>query len=172
MVEPVVRVVQAVLVVLVEPAVRLAMVAMVAMVATAFNQTRKRVMALLVEMVVMAAQVVMAVRVVMAATAVTAATVAMAETVRLRAMVHKGGGRAAPPLLTELKGVDDAYPLYGTLALQHAQVEGFVIRINHLQAGPLQVLTGSRALVAEDVQPSGLLQAEQLQLIRRLGIQA
>ena len=45
----------------------------------------------------------------------------MSETVRLRAMVHKSGARAAPPLLTELKGVDDAYPLYGTLALQHGR---------------------------------------------------
>ncbi len=45
----------------------------------------------------------------------------MSETVRLRAMVHKGGERAAAPLLTELKGVDDAYPLYGRLALQHGR---------------------------------------------------
>ena len=45
----------------------------------------------------------------------------MSETVRLRAMVHKGGARGAAPLLTELKGVDDAYPLYGTLALQQGR---------------------------------------------------
>jgi putative ABC transport system permease protein len=41
------------------------------------------------------------------------------ETVRLRAMAQRTGGRDGPAaVLTELKGVDRAYPLYGTLMLK------------------------------------------------------
>ena len=43
----------------------------------------------------------------------------VSETVRMRAMVQKVGARAsAVPLLTELKGVDSVYPLYGALTLE------------------------------------------------------
>ncbi|MBB6125052.1 ABC transporter permease [Sphingobium subterraneum] len=41
------------------------------------------------------------------------------ETVRLRAMAQRAGGSGGPAaVLTELKGVDGAYPLYGTLMLK------------------------------------------------------
>ncbi|WP_311267579.1 FtsX-like permease family protein [Sphingobium sp. WCS2017Hpa-17] len=46
----------------------------------------------------------------------------LSETVRLRAMAQRAGqgrGDAPPAILTELKGVDGAYPLYGTLALKN-----------------------------------------------------
>lgn len=48
----------------------------------------------------------------------------LSETIRLRAMAQRGGqGRsdAPPAILTELKGVDGTYPLYGTLALKGAR---------------------------------------------------
>ncbi|HEX7852439.1 MAG TPA: FtsX-like permease family protein [Sphingobium sp.] len=40
------------------------------------------------------------------------------ETIRMRAMAQKADGGSGA-ILTELKGVDRPYPLYGTLALQH-----------------------------------------------------
>jgi len=44
----------------------------------------------------------------------------LSETIRLRAMAHAAGERADGPsaVLTELKGVDNAYPLYGALTLR------------------------------------------------------
>jgi putative ABC transport system permease protein len=48
----------------------------------------------------------------------------LSETIRMRAMARPVGRSGAPApsaLLTELKGVDGAYPLYGTLKLQHAR---------------------------------------------------
>ena len=47
---------------------------------------------------------------------------ALSETIRMRAMaqrVGQGRGDAPPAILTELKGVDTAYPLYGALTLRH-----------------------------------------------------
>ncbi len=51
----------------------------------------------------------------------------LSETIRMRAMAQridpepgKGRGRAPAAVLTELKGVDAAYPLYGRLTLRHA----------------------------------------------------
>lgn len=47
---------------------------------------------------------------------------ALSETIRMRAMaqrVGQGRGDAPPAILTELKGVDAAYPLYGALTLRH-----------------------------------------------------
>ena len=47
---------------------------------------------------------------------------ALSQTIRMRAMaqrVGQGRGNAPPAILTELKGVDAAYPLYGALALRH-----------------------------------------------------
>lgn len=49
---------------------------------------------------------------------------ALSETIRMRAMAKRIGGaeRDGPDaVLTELKGVDDAYPLYGTLRLQEGR---------------------------------------------------
>ncbi|HUD93931.1 ABC transporter permease [Sphingobium sp.] len=46
----------------------------------------------------------------------------LSETIRMRAMAQRigpGRGDAPPAVLTELKGVDDLYPLYGTLALRN-----------------------------------------------------
>jgi putative ABC transport system permease protein len=46
----------------------------------------------------------------------------LSETIRMRAMaraVGRSAGAAPTPVLTELKGVDGTYPLYGTLELQH-----------------------------------------------------
>ncbi|MCE7795691.1 ABC transporter permease [Sphingobium sufflavum] len=47
---------------------------------------------------------------------------AFSETIRMRAMAQEAGDAGkgkSPAVLTELKGVDGAYPLYGALALQH-----------------------------------------------------
>src|SRR3546814_15122112 len=47
---------------------------------------------------------------------------ALSETIRMRAMAQRpgaAGGDEPLAVLTELKGVDAAYPLYGTLALRH-----------------------------------------------------
>ncbi len=46
---------------------------------------------------------------------------AFSETIRMRAMAQKVGatGDAPPAVLTELKGVDNAYPLYGALTLKN-----------------------------------------------------
>ena len=47
----------------------------------------------------------------------------LSETIRLRAMAQRDGqgrGDAPPAILTELKGVDNAYPLYGALTLRDA----------------------------------------------------
>lgn len=49
----------------------------------------------------------------------------MSETIRMRAMAHRVGGRAndAPEVvLTELKGIDAAYPLYGALRMQGGRI--------------------------------------------------
>ena len=46
----------------------------------------------------------------------------LSQTIRMRAMaqrVGQGRGDAPPAILTELKGVDAAYPLYGALTLEH-----------------------------------------------------
>ncbi|WP_420145879.1 ABC transporter permease [Sphingobium sp.] len=52
----------------------------------------------------------------------------LSETIRLRAMAQRvdqgagqGRGNAPPAILTELKGVDAAYPLYGELTLRNAR---------------------------------------------------
>ncbi|SER43951.1 ABC transporter permease [Sphingobium sp. YR768] len=50
----------------------------------------------------------------------------LSETIRMRAMaqrVGRGRGDAPPAVLTELKGVDAAYPLYGTLTLQGSRYQ-------------------------------------------------
>jgi putative ABC transport system permease protein len=49
---------------------------------------------------------------------------AFSETIRMRAMAQHAGPiatNAPPAVLTELKGVDGTYPLFGTLALQHGR---------------------------------------------------
>ncbi|MFB0875565.1 MULTISPECIES: ABC transporter permease [unclassified Sphingobium] len=61
----------------------------------------------------------------------------LSETIRLRAMAQRvgdGSASAPPAILTELKGVDDAYPLYGAVALQ---------------IGRYQPLTADRILIGE-----------------------
>lgn len=48
----------------------------------------------------------------------------LSETIRLRAMAQRtgqGGGAAPAAILTELKGVDAAYPLFGTVALKEGR---------------------------------------------------
>jgi putative ABC transport system permease protein len=57
---------------------------------------------------------------------------AISETIRTRAMAQAPG---KAPVLTELKGVDAAYPFYGTLALEHG-------RYNH-SLPPDRILIGS-----------------------------
>ncbi|SEK02813.1 putative ABC transport system permease protein [Sphingobium sp. AP50] len=50
----------------------------------------------------------------------------LSETIRMRAMaqrVGQGRGDAPPAVLTELKGVDAAYPLYGTLTLKGSRYQ-------------------------------------------------
>jgi putative ABC transport system permease protein len=50
----------------------------------------------------------------------------LSETIRMRAMaqrVGQGRGDAPPAVLTELKGVDAAYPLYGALTLQGSRYQ-------------------------------------------------
>ncbi|WP_114953045.1 ABC transporter permease [Sphingosinicella terrae] len=46
-----------------------------------------------------------------------AAAGTLSETIRLRAMARPAAGDGAAAVLTELKAVDDAYPLYGTLTV-------------------------------------------------------
>ena len=70
------------------------------------------------------------------------------ETIRLRAMAQKIGGTDGPPaVLTELKGVDNAYPLYGKLTLrdgQYAPLPADRIIIGEALATRLDVRTGDQ----------------------------
>jgi putative ABC transport system permease protein len=77
---------------------------------------------------------------------------AMSETIRMRAMAQRAGGslvNAPPAVLTELKGVDGAYPLYGTLTLKRGAYDG------HL--APDQILIGSALGERLGVAPGGQL---------------
>ncbi|MBH1998130.1 MAG: ABC transporter permease [Sphingomonadaceae bacterium] len=66
----------------------------------------------------------------------------LSETIRLRAMVQRAGpalgragqGNAPPAILTELKGVDTAYPLYGRLTLRDG--------VYHPPLAPNRILVG------------------------------
>ena len=61
----------------------------------------------------------------------------LSETIRLRAMAQRvggGAGSAPPAILTELKGVDAAYPLYGAVTLR---------------SGRYQPLSADRVLIGE-----------------------
>lgn len=70
------------------------------------------------------------------------------ETIRLRAMAQKIGGTDGPPaVLTELKGVDNAYPLYGKLTLkdgQYAPLPADRIIIGEALATRLTLSTGDK----------------------------
>lgn len=73
----------------------------------------------------------------------------ISETVRMRAMAQRIGGSAAGPaaVLTELKGVDSAYPLYGTLMLRqgHApKLHADEVVIGQALADRLSVRPGDR----------------------------
>ena len=74
---------------------------------------------------------------------------AFSETIRMRAMAQKVDAPEAGPgaVLTELKGVDDAYPLYGTLALaggDYAPLAPDRILIGTALAERLDVVAGDR----------------------------
>ncbi len=59
------------------------------------------------------------------------------ETIRMRAMARRVGPAekdGPPAVLTELKGVDGAYPLFGTLALQHGRYRP--LPANQILIGP------------------------------------
>lgn len=69
------------------------------------------------------------------------------ETIRMRAMAQRTGGATNGPaaVLTELKGVDNAYPLYGTLAVRngaYTPLPADRILIGHALAERLQVAPG------------------------------
>ena len=75
------------------------------------------------------------------------------ETIRLRAMAQRvgaqkiGGTDGPPAVLTELKGVDNAYPLYGKLTLrdgQYAPLPADRIIIGEALATRLDVSTGDQ----------------------------
>jgi putative ABC transport system permease protein len=73
----------------------------------------------------------------------------VSETVRMRAMAQRTDGAADGPaaVLTELKGVDSAYPLYGTLTLQggnYAPLPADRILIGNALAERLLVKAGDR----------------------------
>jgi putative ABC transport system permease protein len=75
----------------------------------------------------------------------------LSETIRMRAMAQRvamGGGDQLPAVLTELKGVDRAYPLYGALRLSHGpytrQIPADHILIDSALATRLQVDRGDR----------------------------
>lgn len=74
----------------------------------------------------------------------------VSETVRMRAMAQRSGGAVSDgpaAVLTELKGVDDAYPLYGTLTLRagvYAPLAADRILIGNALAERLQVRPGDR----------------------------
>ena len=73
----------------------------------------------------------------------------MSETIRMRAMAQRAEtGDALPAVLTELKGVDRAYPLYGTLRLRHGAYAHWIpadrILIDSALASRLEVDRGDR----------------------------
>lgn len=72
----------------------------------------------------------------------------LSETIRLRAMA-RGERPDSAALLTELKGVDSAYPLYGTLALQGGAYRA--------PLGPDRILIGPALADRLDVKPGDAL---------------
>lgn len=73
------------------------------------------------------------------------------ETIRLRAMAQRAGqgrGDAPPAILTELKGVDGTYPLYGTLALKNG---------TYSPLDPDHILIGDALAQRLDVRPGDRL---------------
>ncbi|WHO37462.1 FtsX-like permease family protein [Sphingobium sp. AP49] len=85
----------------------------------------------------------------------------VSETVRMRAMAQKAG---AQPLLTELKGVDDAYPLYGALTLaqgRYAPLAADTILIGPALAQRLELKPGDRLRYGQaDFSVSGIIADE------------
>ena len=75
----------------------------------------------------------------------------LSETIRLRAMAQRAGqgrGDAPPAILTELKGVDGTYPLYGTLALKNG---------TYSPLDPDHILIGDALAQRLDVRPGDRL---------------
>ncbi|BBF72188.1 ABC transporter permease [Sphingomonas bisphenolicum] len=75
----------------------------------------------------------------------------LSETIRLRAMAQRDGqgrGNAPPAVLTELKGVDTLYPLYGALTLRNA---------TYRPLDPDQILIGDALADRLDVRPGDRL---------------
>jgi len=72
----------------------------------------------------------------------------LSETIRLRAMA-RGERPDSSAVLTELKGVDNAYPLYGTLALQSG--------VYRAPLGPDRILIGPALADRLDVKPGDRL---------------
>ena len=76
----------------------------------------------------------------------------LSETIRMRAMAQRvdapGPGDAPAAVLTELKGVDDAYPLYGTLRLRHGR---------YRPMGPESILIGEALAERLSVRPGDRL---------------
>lgn len=74
----------------------------------------------------------------------------LSETIRMRAMAQrtsKDAGNAPPAILTELKGVDDAYPLYGAVTLRHAPYRPMAadhVLISQALAERLDIRRGTR----------------------------
>ncbi|BBD99550.1 ABC transporter permease [Sphingobium amiense] len=74
----------------------------------------------------------------------------LSETIRLRAMaqrVGQGSATAPPAILTELKGVDAAYPLYGAMALKEGRyrpLEDSQILVSEALAERLAINPGDR----------------------------
>ena len=72
----------------------------------------------------------------------------MSETIRMRAMAQVDGAAAGPPVLSELKGVDSVYPLYGTLTLAQgsfaAPLPADRVLIGPALADKLRLRTGDR----------------------------
>jgi putative ABC transport system permease protein len=73
----------------------------------------------------------------------------LSETVRMRAMAQrdKGAGNVAAAVLTELKGVDRAYPLYGALRLDHgaySRLRPDAILIDRALSARMDVRPGDR----------------------------
>ena len=74
----------------------------------------------------------------------------VSETIRMRAMAQRSGGAATTgpvAVLTELKGVDNAYPLYGALSVQggsYAPLPADRVLIGTALADRLQVRPGDR----------------------------
>ncbi|NWK96364.1 ABC transporter permease [Sphingobium lactosutens] len=79
----------------------------------------------------------------------------LSETIRMRAMAQRigqGRGDAPPAVLTELKGVDDLYPLYGALTLRNGAyrpMDADHIVVGEALAERLEVRRGERLRYGE-----------------------